>query len=60
MVLRGITRHFKGVTSVFQECYNGVVRAFHWSFNEVIRVLLGRHKCVSWVSHGCYMGVSME
>ena len=48
---------YKGVPTVLLNFYEDVVRLFHWCFNEVIRVLLGRHKGVSWVSQGCYTGV---
>ena len=51
---------YKGVTMVLLSFYDDVVRVFHWCFNDFIRVLLGLHKGVSWVSQGCYMGVSME
>ena len=62
---KGVKGHLTGISRMLQGCYKGVptvllnfyedvVRLFYWCFNEVIRVLLGRHKGV----FGCHKDVT--
>ena len=55
---KGVKGRYTGISRVLHQSYKNVTRVvslFHWCFNEVIRVLLGRHKGISWVSQGCNM-----